>query len=256
MPWKPSNLSDIEARAWGLIEKAPAPGKHAARNAVFHIERAYALQGIDPEIALFRSITAEEEAARAIFDALQRRDYPNARRLNWQDHRHKAAVVPFLRAVADLIAKAGFAEPEIVFEKEEGQDVLRVRIKVPNPVGSGFVWLYPQPPLDFNLEIEGKRHDFRPEIEALLAAARVAEFTKFVRDRANERNRLLYATAQGLPTVVGNLKKVLDEARGRVFAELAVFLLIDTVKARQQFVVQALDAFVRLMELIPDDAAA
>lgn len=109
MPWKPSNLSATEARAWDLIEKAPAPGKHAARNALFHIERAHALQEVDPEMALFRSITGEEEAVRAIFDSLQRRDYPNARRLNWQDHKHKAAVVPFLRAVADLINKAGFA---------------------------------------------------------------------------------------------------------------------------------------------------
>jgi len=204
-------------------------------------------------MALFRSITAEEEAIRAIFDALQRRDYPNARRLNWQDHKHKAAVVPFLRAVADLIGKAGFAEPKLGFESRDGEDVLRIRIKIPNPNGSGFLWLIPEPPLDFNLEIDGKRHDFGPEIQELLAAAKVAEFTKFVRDRGNERNRLLYATAQGIPKVGGDLPKVLDATRGRVMAEIAVYLLIDTVKTQQQFVTQCLEAFLRLMELMPDE---
>lgn len=167
-------------------------------------------------------------------------------------HRKDAPDLTFLRTSGHYC----FAEPQLLFEKEEGEDVLRVRIKFPNPAGAGFIWFYPQPPLDFDLEIDGKRHDFRPEIDALLAAASVARFTKFVRDRANERNRLLYATAQGIPRVAGSVKQVLETGRGRVFAELAVFLLIDTVKTQQRFVVQALEAFLRLMELIPDDAAA
>jgi hypothetical protein len=199
---------------------------------------------------------AEEEAIRAIFDALQRRNYPNARRLNWQDHRHKAAIVPFLRAIADLVAKAGFAEPKLVFEKKEGQDFLKVRFTIPNPSGTGSLWLFPEPPLDFNLDIDDKRHSFQPEIDALLAAAKVEEFTKLVRARANERNRLLYATPQGIPKVTGNIRNTLDVVRGRVMAELAVYLLIDTVKTQQRFVTQCLEAFLRLMELMPDDAAA
>jgi hypothetical protein len=256
LPWQPSSLSEIEHKAWRLIEKSPAPGKHAARNAVFHIERAYAIEGVDPEMAVFRSITAEEEAVRAVFHALQRHRYPNARQLDWTDHKHKAAVVPFLRAVADLIPKTGFPPPEVRWEKNKnGEDVLRVRIKIPSPDGSGFLWLYPEPPLDFNLEIDGKRHDFRPEIDALLTNAQVAKFAKFVRDRANQRNRFLYASAQGIPIVAGNIRKDLDATRGRVIAELVVFLLIDTVKTQQQFVQQALDAFICLMGLITDEAA-
>lgn len=255
MPWTPSSLGDLELRAWKLIETTPAPGRHAARNAVFQIERAYGILATDPEMAVFRLITGEEEAVRAIFHALQRHNYPNARRLNWQDHRHKAAVVPFIRAIADLIAKASFAQPELGLEKEDGNDVMSVRIKVPGPDGSGHMWLRPKPPLDFLLEIDGKPHDFRPEIEALLGAVKVAEFEKFVRGRANERNRLLYATEQGLPQVTGNVRDVLDAARGRIFTELAIFLLIDTVNVQQRFVVQALDAFVRLMDLIPPEGA-
>jgi len=83
----------------------------------------------------------------------------------------------------------------------------------------------------------------------------VARFDALVNKRANERNRLLYATAEGIPRMVGGVRETLDETKQRVRLELVVFLLIDTVKVQQQFVVQALDAFVRLMKLIPDNAA-
>jgi len=83
----------------------------------------------------------------------------------------------------------------------------------------------------------------------------VARFDALVNKRANERNRLLYATAEGIPRMVGGVRETLDETKQRVSLELVVFLLIDTVKVQQQFVVQALDAFVRLMKLIPDNAA-
>ena len=95
---------------------------------------------------------------------------------------------------------------------------------------------------------------FATRFRKLLAAAKVSEFAKFVRARANERNRLLYATTEGIPKVGGNIKSGLDVTRGRVMAELAVYLLIDTVKSQQQFVTQCLEAFLRLMELIPDEA--
>ena len=171
MPWKPAILSDVEARAWDLIEKTPGPGKHAARNALFHMERAYLLEKIDPEMAMFRAITAEEEAVRAIFHALQRLNYPHARELDWQKHKHKAAVVHYFEAIAGLVRKAIVPTPQISIEKVDGVDTVRIRFQVPSPEGPEWIaWLYPEPPLDFNYEIDGKRHDFRPEIDALLEA--------------------------------------------------------------------------------------
>src|SRR5437870_10425185 len=47
----------------------PAPGKHAARNAIRHVEQAFAVKDIDPEGAVFHAMTAEEEVATAIFHA-------------------------------------------------------------------------------------------------------------------------------------------------------------------------------------------
>jgi len=253
--WKPSNLSDIEARAWELIEKTPAPGKHAARNAFFHMERGYLLEKSDPEMALFRAITAEEEAITAIFHALQRRTYPYARKLDRWNHRQKAAVVHYFEAIAGLVRKAWVPKPQVSIEKVDGVDTVRVRFQVPSPEGPQWIaWMYPDPPLDFGLEIDGKRHDFRPEIDALLEEKSVAKFTALVNKRVEERNSLLYATAQGIPQAIGRVRETLDETNGRVRLELVVYLLVDTVKVHQQFVVQALDAFVHLMDLIPDDS--
>jgi len=113
---------------------------------------------------------------------------------------------------------------------------------VPSPEGPPWTaWLYLDPPLDFNLDVDGKRHNFRPEIDALLEEKSVAKFAALVKERANQRNRLLYAAAQGIPHIV-NAREILDDTNGRVRLHVAVYLMIDTVKVHQQFVVQVLDA--------------
>lgn len=47
-----------------LILERPALGKHAARHATSHIQKAELIKPVDPEMALLRAITGEEEAAR------------------------------------------------------------------------------------------------------------------------------------------------------------------------------------------------
>lgn len=250
--WQPDNLTATERRAWETILKSVAPGKHAARNAVFHLERARQIVDIDPNMAIFRAITAEEEAARALFHALERRRYATADRLHWRNHKHKAAVVPFLEAVGRFVSTAGFIKPELVFDHRAGDPgQLRVRFKVPDGKG-GHVWVYPDPPLNFRLAVDDKLHDFQAEVESLLSDQSVATFDKFVRERANHRNRLLYATAEGIPRVDGDIPRELAERRETAFSVLAAFLLVDTVTAHQPFVAQLADAFARLMDLIPE----
>ena len=56
------------------VGASAAPGKHAARNAIRHLEQAFAVKDIDPEGAIFHAITAEEEVATAIFHALVRHE--------------------------------------------------------------------------------------------------------------------------------------------------------------------------------------
>ena len=65
--------SDIEEHIRRLVCDTVAPGKHSARSALRHIDRAASIRVIDPAMCEFRLITAEEEAVTAVFHALRRR---------------------------------------------------------------------------------------------------------------------------------------------------------------------------------------
>lgn len=60
------------------------------------MEYAWKIKDIDPEMSVFRSITAEEEAATAIFLSLKEKKYENAEKLKFQDHSYKQALEPFI----------------------------------------------------------------------------------------------------------------------------------------------------------------
>lgn len=78
------------------IERTRPRGRHSALNATDGLDKAWALRHIDKEMAVFRAITAEEEAASALFHALKRRGYPDSGKLNPRLHEHKAALTPYI----------------------------------------------------------------------------------------------------------------------------------------------------------------
>lgn len=94
------------------IEKINPPRvRHACRSALNHLRKAWTLHPIDAEMSLFRAITAEEEAATAVIRALNVRKHPNAERLKERQHQHKAAIWPFITAIADKFAEKNIAMP-------------------------------------------------------------------------------------------------------------------------------------------------
>ena len=250
MPPDFSGLSELEARVLRLIESRPAPGRHAGRNAFHHLERAKALASLDPEMALFRSITAEEEAVRAIFHALQRRKYPGANRLNWRNHTQKAAVIPFFSAIAALVAKGPIPAPKLQLLEEEGKDTLRLRFEIDFPDGVRRA-VTPAFPLDLAIHVDGNAPTYRVELDELLSQASVATVAEWVKGRANERNRLLYATDQGIPGLIGDTATPLADRRGNTFSCLAVYLMIDLFDKHQLFVLQCLPVFLSLFDRLP-----
>ena len=68
----------------GILRCLDRQGSHVmqcARSAVRHLSRAWRLRDLDLGMALFRCLTAEEEAATAVFLALKSRQYEGASRL-------------------------------------------------------------------------------------------------------------------------------------------------------------------------------
>ena len=97
-------LTEIQKEIKGLILDTPPPGKHCARSAIRHIEKAWEIKDIDREMAGFRAITGEEESVTAIFHSLKRRKYKASGKLNPWKHVHKVAMYPFLIAVSQAFA--------------------------------------------------------------------------------------------------------------------------------------------------------
>ena len=97
----PESMREALRRA---VANLPTQVRLRAENAFDGFDRALALLSIDREMASFRAITAEEEAAAALFRSLQLRAYPGSECLNLGNHRHKAALGPFIQAVKVALA--------------------------------------------------------------------------------------------------------------------------------------------------------
>jgi hypothetical protein len=239
-------LSEVERLLAESVLRQPAPGKHAARSAISHIQKAYLIKDIDPSMALFRAITGQEEAARAIFHALQRRRYLHASKLKWRDHKHKAAVIPFLMAVVESIEQIEFVKAELEFVDVNGEYRLRSKIEWQLPNGR-VKTIIPDPPLDVRMEVQGEEYDFFLDIETVVAKNNYANVKKYIHDLANERNRLLYATERGVPFISSSIDADLAKKRENVFVMIAVYLLIDCYPTQQLLVSQSLRAFLKMI---------
>lgn len=236
-----------------LILKTPAPGKHCARSALRHIEKAWILAKLDKEMAAFRAITAEEESAAAIFHAIQRRKYIGSEKLNPHDHLQKNALTPFFTAIAELLEqpnKEWEFHPHLILDKKQNKPRLRVRYNVSKLI-PGKQYALPDPPLNFSITQDDAPYDFSSQLENIAKSKQVSSILKHLKERANQRNRLLYASAQGVPRLPA-LNNFLLKKRMDVNRNLAIYLLIDPYPEQQIFVQQGLLAFLKMLDKLPE----
>jgi hypothetical protein len=245
-------LTEIEQAAIDMVEKCSSPGKDCARNAFRHICKAWRLQETDLEMAAFRAITAEEEAATAIFHALKKRKYKGSEKLKRHNHIHKNALVPFCIAVAGALALTEeLFKSKLYFDKEEIPPRFRVRIDVSSIVPD-CKYAFPEPPLHFNMHMNDKPYDFSDKINDIVLKNKSSDITKYLEERANKRNRLLYAAAEGVPEVT-SLGNFLPIQRTNVLMLVILYLMIDPYPKKQLFVQQSLQAFLKTLKLLTGD---
>lgn len=222
------------------------PGRHAARNALAHIENAWKIKDIDPTMAAFRSITGVEEAATAIFHALKRQKYNNAHLLNKDRHFHKAAVYPFFQAIGSLLASLNF-KAQLLCDTKKEPPKLEIGVTLPFELFKGKL-IRPEPPLNFDITMNGEVYDFSKQLAKLVSEKNTKSFCKYSNDLANFRNKILYSSNEGIPSVrltENNLRRK-EEI---IVNFLIVYLLISQYDERQLFVQQAIDAFVKILNL-------
>jgi hypothetical protein len=247
------DLSDFQKEITKLVQETHVPSKHCARSSIFHIQKAWQIRTIDPEMAVFRAITGDEEASTAIFYSLKRLGYKGSNFLNPYDHFQKSAVTPFLKAVGyalDSFSKVTNFDPKIEIRKEEDKIRVRLRLTITDPERQK-KYAYPEPPLNWKFEIDGKLPDFKEQIEKIASEKNAKSIIKHIKDLANKRNMVLYASSCGVPRVQGSIDNYLNIKRDEIFTKLTVFLMFDPYKEKQLFVEQVLKAFLQTLELIP-----
>lgn len=256
-------LSPDDERILNLLEREPASrSKHCFRSAVDHLRRARLIQDIDPAMAVFRGLTAEEEAASGLMHAFAHRGYPNANLLKPRDHVQKHAVTPFLRSLLHHLSEIklnGVRGIRLAMAKEASDPKLLVAFQLDGP-GEPHV-ATPVPPLNLSVrEGDASFPDLSRNMKELFEPTGYKNALKFLQAEANLRNRVLYAAPDGYPQVEDLQPEYLIERQKRVFMILKATLLVLPYEEIQPFASEALNSFLRLVKrlnetpAIPDEA--
>lgn len=228
--------------------KTRGKGGHASRSAARHLERALVLEKKMPEVAVFLAITAEEEAAIAVFCALRKRQYQGASQLSDKDHILKASLYPFIQLIGNTIGAIRHQIPlQLLFEsKEESPSDKRLIVRMAL-TGAGFdgPFLEPNPPLNLvSVDEDGNATDYFKAAREIAAERGIDSIHKYTRNLSNIRNKMLYASDSGVPTVENVDESLLPHVEG-VFANLAAYLLIEP-HSKQNLAQEALSAFIKI----------
>lgn len=215
--------------------KCRGKGGYASESAKRHFERALALKDEMPEVAIFLAITAEEEAATAVFAALRKKQYKGANRLKDKHHMHKAGVYPFIQLLAKTIGAIKHGVPlELYFDTKEEKPSDRIlRIRMPlRFLGYEDLFLMPDPPLNLHsVGPDGVAIDYSKAIKEAATDQGIDSIFEYIQGLANQRNMMLYASDSGIPKVL-NVEEHLDRYFKGMFANLGACLLISSIQFR------------------------
>ena len=164
---------------------------HCFRSALRHLELAKNLLAVDPAMAIFRGVTAEEEAASGLMHCLRELHYAEADRLNPRNHVHKHALFPFMRIVGlffGQIFENKLKEYHLHIKEEEGHR--RLMLAFPISIGGESQWAYPLPPLNFGVKVGTPETppSYKSQISAFVSAKGAKNIRTYLKKEANLRN--------------------------------------------------------------------
>lgn len=243
-------IHDFDVKCQEILVGLPSKiSRHCFRSAINHLEKAEVLFPIDKSMAVFRCITAEEEAASGLMHCLKDKGYKNTDKLNPRDHVQKHAVIQFLSILCQ------FAEDQFrVFGIDmhllmrEVDGARRLAFEVAMESVEGVVTFYPDPPFNFQLLHEGKRFSYKGQIQTLIDSKQMGSIGALLKNVANLRNLLLYASPKGFPAGIEIDEKFFPAYQRRVFTLLRIYLMIEPYEEVQVYVQDVLDAFLGMLK--------
>ena len=243
------NLSPFDSRCKELLESLPKRySRNCFRSAFHHLEMAQLIAKHDPAMAVFRGLTAEEEACSGLMHCLKERGYKNADLLKPRDHVQKNAIAPFLDVLGLFSAEAFHAHVKKPALRLDGEGAARrLMLDLLMDVNGVDQWVHPIPPLNFNITLDGKPPSYRDQIDAFASQRNVKNMLEHIRAQANQRNQLLYASPDGYPSGADLNDSFLEARKVRVFALVRAYLLIQPYNEKFIFVQDSLDAFLAML---------
>lgn len=207
----------------------------------------------DREMASFRAITGEEEAATALMMAVQLKGYPGADRFNPRNHHHKAAVVACVVAIGKTLQPV-LAEFQLTFHFEKGRIDMKIPLStfgVANADGLGLQFVEPLGLLHVREGVPGDKV-FAEALSGLVDGSEFANVRKLIAAQANSRNRLLYASDKALPKSEATAEG-LENRKNRALTMLVLTVMVLQSSTHQAMVTQAVPAFLSVISKVPED---
>jgi|CEGE01.1.fsa_nt_gi hypothetical protein len=248
-------LSGFDKNCIELLDTAPKRrSRHCFKSALYNLELADKILSIDPGMAIFRCITAEEEAATGLMYCLKERGYKNAEKLKPKDHVHKNSAIPFISILfsfyGSFIKENQLQNPVLHIQNQDGNK--RLTLGFPLFINGESHNAYPIPPLNFLFSVGNKSPSYKKQISDHIKDAEAKDITTHLKQVANSRNELLYASDDGYP-IVSELQPEFIELRYRkVLTLLRAYLFIFPYAEQQPFVQDALDAYLAMLGKLPD----
>lgn len=244
----PPTFTEEDRRIVALLRHEPKDWTRKSFDAAFiHLSLAHRLKDIDPAMAIFRAITAEEEAATGLLRVLQDQGYADPGELLPKDHLQKAAVYPYLRAIAkhtSYLRVNGIKEVRLGIPKDEEKPKLQLVLLLDGE-NDGFV-ARPDPPLNLSIREGGEVVDYQKYFRELISPSGFEDIRKYLNVKKNERNLLLYASPKGLLDPGPVADSTLTDYKHRIMTILKAALLIWPYTEAQPFVQEAVRSFLGL----------
>lgn len=231
-----------------MVEKDLGHSRECVLSAVNHLKMAYKIKDIDPEIALFRCITSEEEIARAIFLVLKKQGYKNVDKVKDKDHKYKQALDLFLIVIQNYFVSWAIEVEDfpknIKLKLNNEKKILEIILDIKN-IGS----IIPIPPLNFSMTLNDKPYYFGKELQEI-AKLNGKKILKQIEEKANLRNKIIYAEPKGNLKITSSIDDEIDRYYQRVFKLVRIYCLIYPHSEKFDFIQNAIDAFIFMMNEI------
>lgn len=246
-----TSLTEVDGWLRRLAPHLPGVVRYRLLNALDHFDRSSRLFEVDREMASFRAITGEEEAATALMKAIQLRRYPHASEFNPRDHQHKFAVMACVRAIGTQVSPV-LKEFQLTVDFGERRFDVKVPLSNFNVAGGENYAIQPVEPLDVvhHTDSAAEGSPFERSLKNLAAKSSYDNIRKMVSAQANGRNTLLYASDSALPASKATMEHIANrKSLGLTVLVLSVMVLQS--RKHQALVCQAIVSFLGVIARLP-----